>query len=237
MSKKIVAFKDKNKYINKFKEYKEGPAKGDVVGTLALMNAESLLTLDTDEKIEADADALIEFYHYFEKKYAGNKKLMGKIEENWFGKTPRILLIAENCIIQQRIKECEELYKNTPETGRRIIDSITDFIFGIRRERYVATYSFDDTISDYTEIPQTIFKEYLEDYRIRLRGMMTMIYRHYGTLIVAYKDKKQMKRFVLAFEADTARVITEGKLNEYIVFDDNDNCIFTVPDIPGIGKY
>lgn len=185
------------KYIKKFKEHLARTK--NVVGSLSMLNA---YTLGIPQNLLIqDAEDIIDFYDWFFENYEDDNNIWKGIYENWGEIGPRIFRLAEDFIEMENEAYFIEVYKNFENNTRKNVDNLVDYIWNLREQRFL-TFSYDDEDldSEFLEIPKTIKKAELNNYKKDLKLLIVKVVDLGGIFIlrVCEKDEDSICGFLVS---------------------------------------
>ena len=174
--------------LEKFKEHmKEAKSISDIIGILSVLNAEYISKCSFYDDIEDMPDdfknEIIEFASYFHEKF-GESTAQARYE-NWGENDAFLLRTAESIIEYEDEKKAKEFYDNMTEGQKNEVNSFTEEIFSIRKDRILSFMWGDgDDGSCQLRIPRTIPKYDLDNLKADIKKYVTFIIHNRGALVV-----------------------------------------------------
>ena len=156
----------------------------DIIVFLSLKNAE-LIALVGMGKITAKLKIeLYEFYQYFMENF--DDMTYSARMRNW-GQEPYIFRLTEQ-LLDDDVTEMEQQYLDSlPENVKKEAKTLCDTLFAIREDREI-TY-FTDKDRGMVEIPKTVYREDIEDYKQGLYLLCCNIIEDKGAMVVRLHKK------------------------------------------------
>ena len=149
----------KNKYINTMLNVaKDENDINDMIGAMAVVNAQLLIVANNESEVEKQADEIIEAYHWaYEKTMTSNSKRR-KVMENWFGDLPLLFRMGSVLEFEKEKKRINFEYTLLDDEQKKMFSKIINSTWKVREDRRIVV---DGTCGIF--IPKTVPKENLDD--------------------------------------------------------------------------
>lgn len=177
---------DRNKTI--LDNFKNLPNKDNdsVVGFLSICNATLLASLGSNNITEKLKEEIIDFFDYFVDNY--EKRTRKARLSNWPNDALILRVGYEYCLEKDFLKTKEEI-KKFPYQVQDEAEELRDIIFKIRKDKII-TITFSDGSSEVLQIPGTIPKEYLENFKLQTLYYFCLMIEMNGNAVVRIVEKK-----------------------------------------------
>lgn len=175
-------------YISKHKK------KSDIINFLSVVNAE-LIGLGGMEKISTEkANEILEFADYFNENFYDI--MFDDMMDNW-GQDPFVLRLADEIEDELYVQARNEYLSTLPEFIKTEAETLCDTLFSIRENKRL-TFVFNDEDgyeTEYVEIPKSIPKQQLKDFKDNLLLGCVFCIEGYGAITVRLFKKDHEEIF------------------------------------------
>lgn len=177
---------DNETILNNFKNL-ENKDTNSIISFLSICNAKLLAKLGTNSVTEKIKEEIIEFFDYFIDNH--EKQTRKSRLQNW----PNDALILRAGYEYRLEKELLNMKKQIESFSYEIQDEaeeLRDIIFKIRKDK-VVTIAFLNGTSEALQIPGTIQKEYLENFKLQTHYYFCLMIKEGGSAVVRVIENKK----------------------------------------------